>query len=57
MRNYLFIRGLRRADHTVFAVADSQKTYYEPQFGRELPYSSGQQVKRSFGCSGTTNGD
>lgn len=48
MKNYLFIRGLRRADHTVFAVADSQKTYYEPQFGRELPYSSGQQVKRSI---------
>lgn len=48
MKNYLFIRGLRRADHTVFAVADGQKTYYEPQFGRELPFSSGQQVKRSI---------
>jgi len=48
MKNYLFIRGLRRADHTVFAVAVSQKTYREPQFGRELPYSSGQQVKRSI---------
>ena len=48
MKNYLFIRGLRRADHTVFAVADSQKTYREPQFGRDLPYSSGQQVKRSI---------
>lgn len=48
MKNYLFIRGLRRADHTVFAVADGQKTYREPQFGRNLPYSSGQQVKRSI---------
>lgn len=48
MRNYLFIRGLRRADHTVFAVAEGQKTYREPQFGRELPFSSGQQVKRSI---------
>lgn len=48
MKNYLFIRGLRRADHTVFSVADGQKTYREPQFGRSLPYSSGQQVKRSI---------
>lgn len=48
MNNYLFIRGLRRADHTVFAVAEGQKTYREPQFGRDLPYSSGQQVKRSI---------
>lgn len=49
MKNYLFIRGLRRVDHTVFSVADGQKTYREPQFNlRELPFSSGQQVKRSI---------
>lgn len=31
----------------MFCVEDGQKTYYDPQFGRNLPYSSGQQVKRS----------
>lgn len=47
--SYLFIRGLRQVDHTVFSVgSDNQKTYYDPQFGREVAYSSGQQVKRSI---------
>lgn len=45
----LYVRGLRQVSHTVFSVgADNQKTYYDPQFGREVAYSSGQQVKRSM---------
>lgn len=44
----LYIRTLKRAEHTVFCVADGQKTYYDPQFNRSIPYSSGQQVKRSM---------
>lgn len=45
---YLFIRGLRHADHTVFTVEDGQKRYYDPQFECYVPFSSGQQVKRSI---------
>ncbi len=49
MRHTLYIRGLRKVDHTVFAVADGQKTYRDPLAnGREMAYSSGQQVKRSL---------
>ncbi|ASB49522.1 CRISPR-associated protein Cas7 [Alkalitalea saponilacus] len=44
----IYIRTLKRAEHTVFCVADGQKTYYDPQFGRRIPYSSGQQIKRSL---------
>lgn len=44
----IYIRTLKRAEHTVFCVADGQKTYYDPQFGKYVPYSSGQQVKRSL---------
>lgn len=47
MKSYLFLRGLRHVDHTVFCVENGQKTYWDPQFGRLMPYSSGQQVKRS----------
>ncbi len=43
----IYIRTLKKAEHTVFCVQDGQKTYYDPQFGRRVPYSSGQQVKRS----------
>lgn len=46
--NTIYIRTLKRAEHTVFCVQDGQKTYYDPQFGRRVPYSSGQQVKRSL---------
>lgn len=35
-------------NHTVFSVQDGQKTYYDPQFGETVAYSSGQQVKRSI---------
>lgn len=48
MRPYLYLRGLRQADHTVFAVANGQKTYKDPLTGRQQAYSSGQQVKRSI---------
>lgn len=48
MSDYLFIRGLRQVNHTVFSVQDGQKTYYDPQFNRKVAYSSGQQVKRSI---------
>lgn len=48
MRHTLYIRGLRQVDHTVFAVADGQKTYRDPLTGREMAYASGQQVKRSL---------
>ena len=46
--NTIYIRTLKRADHTVFCVADGQKYYYDAQFSRRIPYSSGQQVKRSL---------
>lgn len=49
MRHTLYIRGLRQVEHTVFAVADGQKTYRDPLAnGREMAYASGQQVKRSL---------
>lgn len=46
--NTIYIRTLKRAEHTVFCVADGQKFYYDNQFGRRIPFSSGQQVKRSI---------
>ena len=49
MRHTLYVRGLRQVEHTVFAVADGQKTYKDPLAnGREMAYASGQQVKRSL---------
>ena len=47
MKPYIYLRGLKRAEHTVFCVQDGQKTYYDAQYDRSLAYSSGQQVKRS----------
>ena len=44
----IYIRTLKRAEHTVFCVANGQKTYFDPQFNRLIPYSSGQQIKRSI---------
>lgn len=44
---FIYLRGLRQAIHTVFAVNDGQKFFTDPQFGRKMAYSSGQQVKRS----------
>lgn len=45
---FVYIRGLRHAEHTVFAVNEGQKFYYDPQFGYKMAYASGQQVKRSI---------
>ena len=44
---FIYLRGLRHVEHTVFAVNEGQKFYYDPQFGSRMAYSSGQQVKRS----------
>lgn len=46
--NTIYVRTLKRAEHTVFAVEDGQKRYYDPQFHKYVPYSAGQQVKRSL---------
>jgi hypothetical protein len=46
--NTIYIRTLKRAEHTVFCVADGQKYYYDTQFNRRIPFSSGQQIKRSL---------
>ncbi len=48
MNSFIYLRGLKHADHTVFCVEDGQKFYYDPQFGTRMAYSSGQQVKRSI---------
>ncbi|QZT37676.1 hypothetical protein K5X82_01990 [Halosquirtibacter xylanolyticus] len=48
MESVFYIRTLKKADYTVFCVADGQKSYWDPQFQRAVPYSSGQQVKRSM---------
>ncbi len=48
MKPYIYLRALRHAEHTVFSVSQGQKTYRDPQFGRQMAYSSGQQVKRSI---------
>ncbi|MBD1209299.1 MAG: CRISPR-associated protein Cas7 [Ignavibacteria bacterium] len=45
---FIYLRALRHADHTVFCVQDGQKTYWDNQFGKYVPFSSGQQVKRSM---------
>ncbi len=45
---FIYLRGLRHAVHTVFGVNDGQKFFTDPQFGRRMAYSSGQQVKRSI---------
>lgn len=47
MNHFIYLRGLRYVEHTVFAVNDGQKYYIDPQFGKKMAYSSGQQVKRS----------
>jgi hypothetical protein len=46
--NTIYVRTLKRAEHTVFCVAEGQKYYYDAQFNRKIPFSSGQQVKRSL---------
>lgn len=46
--NFIYLRGLKHAENAVFCVENGQKSYYDPQFGIQVPYSSGQQVKRSI---------
>jgi hypothetical protein len=48
MNNTIYVRTLKRAEHTVFSVDKGQKTYYDVQFGQYIPYSSGQQIKYSL---------
>jgi len=48
MNTYIYLRVLKHVDFSVFCVQDGQKTYFDPQFGVSVPYSSGQQVKRSI---------
>lgn len=46
--SFIYLRGCKHAAFTVFCVEDGQKFYYDPQFNVKVPYSSGQQVKRSI---------
>lgn len=48
MQPFIYLRGLRLVEHTVFAVNNGQKFYTDPITGRKMAYSSGQQVKRSI---------
>ncbi len=48
MKPYLYLRGLKAVEHTVFAVQEGQKKYYDPVHSKYVAYSSGQQVKRSL---------
>ncbi len=46
--NFIYLRGLKHAENAVFCVENGQKSYYDPQFGFQVPFSSGQQVKHSI---------
>jgi hypothetical protein len=48
MSNYIYLRSLRHVDYAVFAVDKGQKNYWDNQFRTLLPFSGGQQVKRSI---------
>lgn len=48
MKPYIYLRGLRHVDLSVFCVESGQKFYWDPVFGVRVPFSSGQQVKRSI---------
>ena len=46
-KNNIYIKLLKKANHTVFGVGENgQKLYYDPVHRKKVPYSSGQQVKR-----------
>lgn len=45
---FIYLRGLRNVDFTVFAVADGQKKYWDALYQKNVPFASGQQVKRSL---------
>jgi len=46
--SFIYLRGLKHVNYSVFCVTEGQKTYFDPQFGMSVPYSSGQQIKRSI---------
>jgi hypothetical protein len=46
--SFIFLRGLRHVDLSVFCVQDGQKSYFDSIFSRWIPFSSGQQVKRGI---------
>ena len=49
MNTFIYLRGLRHVDLSVFCVENGQKFYWDPVFsGTRVPYSSGQQVKRGI---------
>ncbi|MBN2426417.1 MAG: hypothetical protein JXR46_06715 [Calditrichaceae bacterium] len=47
-KSYIYIKGLKHVDHTVFCVEKEQKTYWDEQFQQSVAYSSGQQIKRTI---------
>lgn len=46
MKPYIYLRGLRHVDLSVFCVENGQKSYWDQIFKVNVPFSSGQQVKR-----------
>ena len=46
MKPYIYLRGLRHVDLSVFCVESGQKIYWDSVFGVWVPLSSGQQVTR-----------
>ena len=47
-QSFIYLRGLRSVDHSVFCVEQGQKYYWDSRFTQRVAYSSGQQVKRSI---------
>jgi hypothetical protein len=48
MNQFIYLRGLRHVDLSVFCVENGQKFYWDAVFNVRVPFSSGQQVKRSI---------
>lgn len=48
MNPFIYLRGLRHVDYSVFCVEKGQKSYWDDTFNTAVPFSSGQQVKRSI---------
>lgn len=47
--NFIYLRGLKALPYSVMCVdGNGQKQYFHPVFRKYVPYSSGQQVKRSI---------
>ena len=46
--SFIYLRGLKIAEHIVFFVECVQKHYFYNHSNRIVPFSSGQQVKRSI---------